>query len=362
MTMQAIARKHPYWAVSIAATFVAAAYWSLWATDRYVSEAHVVLQSAQIASPSFNFASILKGGTSHDLLMLRDHLLSVDMLKKLDDTLDLRSHYADRKIDRLSRLRSADVPLEQLHRYYSRRIHVNLDEYAQVLRVQAQAYDPDMAHAIVQTLLSAGEAHMNAMGQRLAAEQVRFIEVQVEALNERLSVAREGLLAYQNVHGLVSPTSTVESLSAVVAALEGELAKTHARRDALGASQSERSAEMVRLNNEIDAIESQIRTVLARMAANSGGALNRLSADYETLRHEAEFAREIYANALGALENTRVEAARTLKQVSVLQNPTMPEFATEPRRLYNISVFGILSTLAGLIAHLLAAIVRDHRD
>jgi capsular polysaccharide transport system permease protein len=360
--MKTFAYKHPYWVVSIAVTLVAAMYWSLWSTARYVSDAHVVLQSAQIAPPTLNFASILSGGTSHDLLMLRDHLLSVDMLKKLDAELDLRTHYADRRIDRLSRLRSTAVPLEEFHRYYSRRIHVRMDEYAHVLRVQAQAYNPEMAQAIVQLLLSAGEAHMNAMGQRLAAEQVRFIELQVEMLNQRLSGTRERLLAYQNVHGLISPTGTVESLNAVVAALEGELARTTVRRRAIGATQGVNSADMVRLNHEIEAIEDQIRSVRMRMATSAGGALNRVSAEYETLRHETDFAREMYASALAALENTRVEAARTLKQVSVLQNPTLPEYATEPRRLYNATVFGLLSTLAGLIAHLLAAIIRDHRD
>jgi capsular polysaccharide transport system permease protein len=361
--MKDMTLKHPYWALSIAATFVVSVYWTLWATERYVSEAHVVLQSAQIAAPTFNFASILKGGSSsHDLLMLRDHLMSVDMLKKLDASLNLREHFADRHIDRFARLRSSDVPLEELHRYYQRRIRVQMDEYAQVLRVQAQAYEPAMAQAMVNALLREGEAHMNQMGQRLAAEQVRFIEIQVEALNQRLGAARERLLAYQNIHGLVSPTSTVESLSAVVAALEGELAKTTARRHAIGASQSERSADMIRLNHEIAAIESQIQSVRLRMAASSDGALNRLSADYETLRYETEFAREMYASALAALENTRVEAARTLKQVSVLQTPTMPEYPTEPRRLYNMTVFGILSTLTALIAHLLVAIIRDHRD
>ena len=360
--MNVVFRKHPYWVAVIIGIVAAGFYWSLWATDRYVSEANVVLQSARGGEPTLNFASILKGGSSHDLLMLRDHLLSVDMLKKLDAELDLRAHFSNRHIDFFSRLSDPQVPLERFHRYYRTRVFAELDEYAQVLRVRAEAFDPDMAQRIATLLLREGEAHMNAMGQRLAAEQVRFIERQVEDLNQRVIQAREALLAYQNEHGLVSPTGTVEGLNAVVANLEGELAKLSARRQALATSQSDRSPEMMRLNAEITALRSQIARERARMAGNSGNTLNRVTAGYETLRLQLEFAVEMYSTARAALETTRVEAARTLQQVSILQNPTRPEYSTSPRRVYNITVFVILAVLSGLVAHLLMAIVRDHRD
>jgi capsular polysaccharide transport system permease protein len=361
--MRTLLNKHPYWLASLLVIVVTGLYWALVATERYVSQANVVLQSAQMPMPGGGgLGGILSGIGSNDLLILRDHLQSVDMLRKLDGELDLRRHYSQAGIDRFSRLRAADVPMEELHRHYLRRVDVDLDEYAQVLRVKAQAHDPETAHAITDMLLREGERHMNVMAQRLAAEQVKFIEVQADELRDRLAQAREALLAFQNEQGLVSPTGTVESISAVIAMLEGELAKLNARRSALGASQSPSSPEMVSLRNEIDAVSKQIAIERARLAAQSGDTLNRLSAEYETLNLQVEFARDMYANALAALENTRVEAARSLKQVSILQEPTHPEYATEPRRLYNITVFTILALLAGLIAHLLAAIVRDHRD
>lgn len=361
--MRALLLKHPYWLVCAVAILGASLYWSLWATDRYVSKAVVVLQSARGAPTStFNVASLLSGGGAHDLLMLREYLLSVDMLKKLNAALDLRAHYADKDIDLFSRLASADVPIEYFHRYYLDRVSVELDEYANVLKIRAQAYDPKTARAIVAMLLHAGEAHMNAMSRRLAAEQVKFIEVQAKDLKQRLGRAREALLDYQNTHGLVSPTGTIESLSAVIAALQGELAKLNAHRRALGASQNERSPEMMRLSHEISALHNQIEAEQARMAAHSGDGLNRLSADYETLRLQVEFAQEMYTNALAALESTRVQAASSLQQVSILQSPTRPDYSMAPQRLYNIAVFTILAVLAALTAHLLTAVVRDHRD
>ena len=70
----------------------------------------------------------------------------------------------------------------------------------------------------------------------------------------------------------------------------------------------------------------------------------------------------MYKTALVALEKGRVEATRTLKKVSVLQSPTLPEYSLEPRRIYNTIVFVIVALLLAGVVHLIAAIVRDHKD
>ncbi|AXY41411.1 chain-length determining protein [Halomonas sp. JS92-SW72] len=360
--MKAFLGRNPYWGLCLLAIVVVSAYWALWATDRYVSRTVVVLESPQIASPDVSFASIMGGGGgSSDLLLLREHLLSVDMLRRVQEELDLREHYAGHG-DLFSRLRDRDAPIEDLHRYYQRRVKIDMDEYAQVLKIEVQAYTPEFAHKLASLLLEAGEQHMNEMGQRLAEEQVRFLDRQLGRLSEGLEAARKDLLDYQNEHGLVSPTHTVESLNQVVGTLEGELARLQARRSALGSFQSAQSAEVVRVESEIRALREQIDLERDRLAQATGDSLNRVSSDYQTLELRAQFAQETYTSALSALENTRIEAARTLKQVSVLQSPVFPEYAIEPRRLYNATVFGILALFVTFILNMIVLIVRDHRD
>jgi capsular polysaccharide transport system permease protein len=355
-------RRNPVWTAILFAIIVAAVYWSLIATDRYLSRANVVLLSAQITKSEAGLSAILSGQTNNDLLVLRDYMLSTDMLARLDAALDLRAHFSSPEIDWLSRLSAADAPTETFHRYVLKHLSVELDEYAQVLRLSAQAFDAETAQGMVEVLIEAGEAHMNAMGHRLAEEQVRFIERQVEAARLRMVEDKERLLKYQNEYGLVSPPETVASISAVIAGLEGELAGLRARKAALGLSQSERAPEMVRIESDIRGIREQIDSERARLARASGNALNRLSAEYDLLTLQAEFSHELYATALTALENTRVEAARALKQGSVLQTPTLPEYSNRPQRMHNIIVFALLAGLAGAILQLLIAIVRDHKD
>jgi capsular polysaccharide transport system permease protein len=126
--------------------------------------------------------------------------------------------------------------------------------------------------------------------------------------------------------------------------------------------QSSRSPDIIKLTNEIKVLESQINKEKMQLTDVQGKALNKVTADYQALLLKAQFAQEMYANALATLEATRVEAARKLKQVSVLQSASVPEYPIEPNRLYNITVTIILVTLISIILSLFMTIVRDHKD
>ncbi|WP_271912258.1 chain-length determining protein [Vreelandella alkaliphila] len=356
-------KKFPQWAVAFLAIALVSFYWFIWAEERYVSRATVVLESPQIATPEFSLSSLMGGGSgnTHDLLLLREHLLSVDMLRLLDEQLDIRQHYNEHG-DIFAKLRDPNVPIEDLHKYYLRRVEIELDEYAGVLNIHVQGYTPEFAHDMAALLLEAGENHMNQMGHRLAEEQVRFLEQQMIRLEDRFRETRTELLEFQNEYGLVSPTSTVESINQVVATLEGDLARLQAQRNALASFQSSQSAELRQVERSITALRDQIVEQRDRLAQATGDSLNRVSAEYETLELQAQFAQETYSSALAALENTRLEAARQLKQVSVLQSPLFPEYPTEPNRLYNSSVFAIITIFLAFILSMIMMIVKDHRD
>jgi capsular polysaccharide transport system permease protein len=351
---------------ALLAILLAALYWGLFASDRYVSEAHVIVQRTDLGGgQGVELASLLgtMGGPSGpDQLLLRDHLLSVDMLEKLDARLDLRSHYSDDRRDLLSRMWNRDTELEWFHRHYLSRVTVDYDEQAGVLVIQAQAYDPETAHAIASVLVEEGERFMNAMAHRLAQEQVSFLEQQVVEINARVLRARKAVLAFQNEHGLASPEGTAENLVTIINGLEARLADLQARRSAMLGYLMEDSADIVDLNLQIGAIERQIAQEQRRLAAPSGQALNETVEEYQRLQLEAGFSQDIYKTALVALEQVRIEATRTLKKLSVLQSPTQPQYPLEPRRLYNTVVFALLALLLAGIIHLMAAIIRDHKD
>jgi len=90
-------KRYPIVTLALVVALLGTIYWSLIASDRYVSEAQVIVQKADLAVPQgLDFGTLLGsigGGDSHqDQMLLRAHLLSVDMLRKLDKELGLREH------------------------------------------------------------------------------------------------------------------------------------------------------------------------------------------------------------------------------------------------------------------------------
>jgi capsular polysaccharide transport system permease protein len=353
-------------AAAFVASLAAIVYWGVIASSRYVSEAHVIVQNTDVgASAGIDLTSLLSNSSTAnrpDQLLLRDHLLSVDMLQKLDARLNLRQHYSSWRRDPASQMWLENASIEWFHRHYLNRVEIELDEHSGVLVIKAQGYDADTAHAIAAMLVEEGERYMNEMAHRLARDQVGFLEAQLGDMNQRVLKTRNALIEFQNDKGLVSPSATAAAITAITNRLEGQLAELKAKRSSLLAYLSPEAPDLVQINSQISALETQISLEQGRLASPKGKPLNRIVEEYQRLELEAKLAQDVYQTALVALEKGRLEALRNLKKVSVLQSPTQPQYPWEPRRIYNIVVFVLgVMILAGIV-HLIAAIIRDHKD
>jgi capsular polysaccharide transport system permease protein len=350
--------------VALVAIVLAIIYWGAVASDRYVSEAIVVIDRTDLGGgQNMDLASLFTGSRNdHELMLMRDHLRSVDMLEKLDARLQLRAHYSDEQRDPLSRMWFADADQEFFHRHYLSRVGIELDNTSGVLRIKAQAYTPAMAQAITSTLLEEGERFMNDITHRLARDQVAFLETQVGEMSERVIKSRLALVDFQNEKGFLSPQAAAEALTSIVARLEGELSQLKASRATMLGYLSPTAPDVAQINLQIASVENQLRAEKGRLTSPKGGTLNRTVEEYQRLEMVAMFAQDVYKTALTALERGRIEAIRNLKKVSIIQSPTLPQYPLEPRRIYNIIVFALSVLVLAGIVQLLAAIIRDHQD
>ncbi|MFP5195354.1 chain-length determining protein [Alcaligenes faecalis] len=345
---------------------LATAYWLVFASDRYVSEANVIIRKTDsVGAPSFDLGMLVSGVASVDRanqLLLRDYLLSVDMLKKLDQALDLRTHYSSSEHDFVSRMWFHDASLEWFHRHYLRRVQVEFDEFSGVLRIKVQAYNPEMAQAITQQLVQEGERYMNVLGHEMAQVQVDFLVTQVDQAQERFQKASQDLLNYQNEAGLLSPQATAESINAIVAALEGQRAQLQTQLASLPKSLDRDHPNILMLKQSLRAVDQQIKQEKLKLATPSGGTLNAYVEEFYRLDMNVKFTQELYKSSLTALEKGRIDATRMLEKVSVLQSATLPEYPMEPRRLYNTLVTLLVALMLAGILKLLKSIVLDHVD
>lgn len=252
--------------------------------------------------------------------------------------------------------------MEWFHRHYLSRVHIEYDDYAGVLRVKAQAYDPKTAQAITRLLVEEGERFMNQIAREIAEAQVTFLSGQVALAHERLALARRNILSFQNSKGMVSPQVAAENIVAIISKLEAQRAEIQTQLASLPAKLVPDHPNILMLKKSLVAVEAQITQENGKLASTSGKALNLTVDEFHRLEMEVNFTQDVYKTALIALERGRVEATRTLKKVSVLQVPTFPEYPLEPRRIYNAVVTLLFTVFIVGIIKLTEQIVRDHVD
>ncbi len=353
------------WLISICG-LLSIPYWLKIASDSYVSEARVLLQKTdQLNSISGDIPVIVSGGggpNRGDQLLLREYLLSVDMLKKLDAAFDLRAHYSNTQWDFISRTWFQNPPMERFYRYWLSRVDVEYDDYSGVLYVSAQAFEPKKAQDIVTMMVKEGEAHMNQLSHELAQVQVQFLASQVSLSHDRLLEASHALIEFQNRKGLVSPKESMEALSTLIGKLEAQKTEVQTRLDALPASLSSDHPTILMLKKSLQSVDQQIAQKQAELTSPARKTLNYANEEFQRLEMELGFVQDVYKTALSGLEKGRMDASRTLKKISVFQAPTMPDFPLKPKRFYNTLVSLLIAATLATVVALLGSIIRDHVD
>lgn len=357
-------RQNLFWTIVGFAICLLSGYWLLMASDRYVSEAHVVIQKTDLPSGDVGLSGFISGmlgsGSSNDQLMLKDYLQSVDMLALLDARLKLREHYQDKQHDWVSRLWRTEM--EWFHRYFLEQVTIYYDTENGVLQIRAEAYTPEMAKAITTMLVQEGEHFMNQQAQNLAKDQVQFLEQQLVTIKENLLKSRRDVLAYQNKNGTISPMTNVETLSGTLAQLEVKRIELDAELSAMRSYLVANHPSITQLEQQKAAIEKQMAIERDKLVSPGGHTMNAKVEEYQRLQFEAGFMQEVYKTALASVERGRIEAARTIKKMLVLQAPTTPEYPDSPRRFYNTLVSIIMVLLLAGIFTLIAAIIEEHKD
>jgi capsular polysaccharide transport system permease protein len=183
---------------------------------------------------SMDLASLFTGARNdHELMLMRDHLRSVDMLEKLDARLSCARITATRSVTRFHGCGLRTPTRSSFMRITCRASASNSTILSGVLRIKAQAYTPAMAQAIASALLEEGERFMNDIAHRLARDQVD-VSWKTGRRDERTRLkSRLALVDFQNAKGFLSPQAAADTLTGIVARLEGELTQLKASRETM---------------------------------------------------------------------------------------------------------------------------------
>lgn len=346
---------------------VASIYYLFFAADRYVAEATVTVRQANQESSALPGVAMLLGGINppsrDDTLYLREYIHSLVMLKKLDARLNLRAHFEAQQRDPVFRLYPG-TSQEWFLDYYRSRVEVLFDEVASLLTIRVQGFDPEFSQRLADAILDESEQFVNAFSHRIAREQMRFAEEELQRSSERLRVSKAKVLDFQNKNKVLDPMEQARASGILTAELQGELAKLEAELRNLRSFLNEDSYQVKSLRGQVAALREQLQEERGRSTTGGRNSerLNELAAQFRDLGLQAGFAEDTYKLALGAVENARIEATRKIKSLVVIEAPARPETAEYPRRLYNLATLLVACCLLYGVTRLIVTTIRDHQD
>ncbi len=158
---------------------------------------------------------------------------------------------------------------------------------------------------------------------------------------------------------MIDPSAVSLKTLDLIGSLTAELARTHLQlNETIQKSPSNPSIQSLRVR--VEALEGQIADEKSKIVGGADALASKIST-YERLVLSREFADRTLAATFTTLETARQEGRQQHLYIETVVNPTLPDEATEPRRLRNVitivfccfSIFGMLwLAIAGSREHM----------
>lgn len=321
-------------------------YQTLIASPRYVSESKVIVEQPDSMATMDTGMALLSGlgvkPTGTDAELVKAFIYSADLIDYLDENLDLKNHYSSSDADFISRL-SSSSSREDFYAYFEKHVEVNVDQKSQVISVKTQGFTPEFAQSLNELIVERAEWYINQIGNKLAKEQLKFIQNEHELVEERIRTTKKQLLEFQNKYGLLDPEAEGMAIQKIAYSIESLIAERQAKLKALKGVMSDTAPPVTTIVNEINALEEQLKSERNRLTdTESGQSVSEILSKFADMKIDLELALKAYASSQISLEKSRVEAYRQIKYLVVVESPTLAEDSSYPKVLYNLALLAVV--------------------
>lgn len=350
--------------VVLVPTILAFIYYAFIASGQYVVESRFSVKGNEMQQLDLlsGIAGIpSQGGSATDSYIVQDYIHSLDMIRAINQDLDLRALFNYEDADWLSALGKQKTQLELL-KYWNKFVTASYDPTTTIITLRVRAFSPEDAKLLTKRILYQSEVLVNNLSEQARKDDLAFAEAEVKRAEERVTDARVLMNEFRTQVQDLDPSQTASAKMILIGELEAQLAKTEAELKVLSAYMDAKAPSVISLSRRVDALKQQInkekRSITGGTETQS--ALSGVFADYEPLVVERTFAEKAYTSALASLEAARVEAARKHRYLAVFVEPILPDEATEPYRVKSVTTVFLASIVVWMIGLLGIGIIKEH--
>ncbi len=353
-------------------------------TEKYVSESTIMIKnlSPTQADPTSLSTLITQGSSSsQDAQLVEVYARSFDMYSRLDKDINLTKYYTSDELDWIQRLsNSAILPSNRATHYnllgrYNKDLITIYDDASGTLSIEFAYANPEGAREIVKKIIKFSSDALNKFEKENAQTALKYLKRQAKIKKERFMNSIKRLIDYQNKHSTFSPTSDVERKSAILASLESLLVQKEVEYKNRLQYMNKNSSEMILMRGDIENIKKRIKSIRSQLASpekeddilsltsgKQSPELNKYVYDFELLKNQLDFNKQLYTQTLVKLEELKVQVSQNAKNIIVVTKPTLSDEYRYPQKLKDIiSIMIVLGFLYGIISAVIK-IIKDHKD
>ncbi len=284
-------------------------------TEKFQSNSIVIIKDLSQQQTASMIGSMLLGQSSsvmQDSKLLELYIKSGEMFSALDEEDNLTAYYSSDQIDFVQRLKENaffhfnEINRENIIDQYNKDVSIIYDEPSSTLEIGFMHANPKVAQNVVNNIIDYSSQTLNRFEKENASVALNSL-LRQEQENKTLFIdSIKKLIRYQNQHHTIDPNVDVQSKSAILANLEGELVQKEVEYKSKLSYLNKNTAEMQLIQGNIDNIIKGIVDLKSQIAGNSDkNELNQNVSNFELLKSEVEFNKERYAQTLIKLEEIK---------------------------------------------------------
>ncbi|MDU8925037.1 capsule biosynthesis protein [Pasteurellaceae bacterium LIM206] len=341
-------------------------YFTLIASDVYISESSFVVRSSQNQQTLSGVGALLQGfgmaRSNDDTYTVQEFMRSRNALTQLQEVLPMRAFYED-KGDLFSRFDPLGFNSEQeaFYQYFQTKESVSIDSVSGIATLRIRSFNAEDSQKINRELLKFGESLINRLNERASKDTIAFAEQAVKEAETRVTDTALALSNYRVENKIFDVKSQSEIQQNLISQLQAELISVQSQLAQIQAI-TPNNPQVRTLKTREASLKKEINNQIQLILGGADSSITNQAAEYQRLMLDNTLAQQQLTTAMSTLQNTRSEAERQQLYLEVIGEPSEPDLALEPYRLYNIlATFFIGLMLYGILSLLLAS-VREHKN
>lgn len=258
--------------------------------------------------------------------------------------------------------------IEDVYKKLDERTTIQIDNKSRIISISVEDHDrlraADMANAYAEALDSINRSISATEGQK----KRQFLESRLTAVKKDLEHAENALKAFQEEHHLIEPKDQAAASIEMAAKIKGEIIAAQTELKILRQFGTEKQNEAVMLKAQIAGLEQQLSIIEAGSSAEKNkaqsqtgdthelfipiGDMPQLGLQLSRLSREAKVQEKVFELVTTQFEIAKMEEARDMPVVQVLDRALPPEKKSYPRRmsmvLLNTFTFFIIAVVLAL--------------